>query len=66
MDTASNSSVDNIMLRASLAGAEFTQFTQEQTDAIVRAVAEAGFAHRVSLANSRMKRPVLESGKIKL
>jgi acetaldehyde dehydrogenase/alcohol dehydrogenase len=42
--------VDYIMLRASLAGAEFTQFTQEQTDAIVRAAAEAGFAHRVSLA----------------
>jgi acetaldehyde dehydrogenase/alcohol dehydrogenase len=42
--------VDQYFERASAAAAVFSQFTQEQTDRVVKAVFEAAFAHRVKLA----------------
>ena len=42
--------VDKVMEKAVCAAAIFSQLDQKQTDRIVRAVYEAGFNHRVSLA----------------
>ena len=42
--------VNEIVQQAVLAGAEFTQLNQEQTDKIVKAVFEAAFSKRVTLA----------------
>jgi acetaldehyde dehydrogenase/alcohol dehydrogenase len=42
--------VDQYFERASAAAAVFSQFTQEQTDRVVKAVFEAAFAQRVKLA----------------
>ena len=42
--------VDQYFERASAAAAVFSQFTQEQTDRVVKAVFEAAFANRVKLA----------------
>ena len=42
--------IDQIMQNATLAAAEYTQFTQEQTDKIVKSVFEAAFNNRVMLA----------------
>lgn len=42
--------VDEFLDRANAAAAVFTQFTQKQTDRIVRAVYEAAMNHRVELA----------------
>ncbi len=42
--------VDEIMRKASVAAAVFSELDQEQTDRIARAVFEAGFQNRVSLA----------------
>lgn len=45
-----NTIIEELMRSVSLAAAEFSQFNQEQVDIIVRAVAEAVFSERVSLA----------------
>jgi acetaldehyde dehydrogenase/alcohol dehydrogenase len=45
-----NDYVDEVMQNATMAAAEFSQFTQEQTDNIVKSVFEAAFNKRVSLA----------------
>jgi hypothetical protein len=42
--------INDIMLRAVLAAADFSQFDQASTDAIVKAVFEASFNQRVQLA----------------
>jgi len=42
--------VGQVMTRAEAAAERFSHYTQEQVDAIVKAVYEAGFNHRVSLA----------------
>ncbi len=44
------SGVDEYVKRASAAAAVFSQFTQQQTDRVVRAVYEAAFNNRVGLA----------------
>jgi acetaldehyde dehydrogenase / alcohol dehydrogenase len=51
-DDNANLSVDveQYFRRAKAAAAVFTQFDQQQTDRVVRAVYEAAFAHRVGLA----------------
>ncbi len=45
-----NDRIEHCITTATLAAAEFTQFTQEQTDRVVGAVFEAAFNHRVALA----------------
>jgi len=42
--------IEDVMSRAKRAAAEFSHYSQEKTDAIVRAVYEAGFNARVTLA----------------
>jgi acetaldehyde dehydrogenase/alcohol dehydrogenase len=51
--------VDEYCRRAQEAAAIFTQFTQEQTDRIVKAVYEAAFANRVSLAKQAAEETAL-------
>ncbi len=48
--TSSGASIEQTMDRACGAAAVFSQYSQEQTDRIVRAVYEAAFGSRVSLA----------------
>ena len=50
MDTAINVDVNNIVGKAAVAAGIFSQLGQEHVDRIVRAVYEAGFNARVSLA----------------
>src|SRR5512133_2818316 len=45
-----NAYIEKVILTANLAAAEYSQFTQEQTDAIVKSVFEAAFNSRVTLA----------------
>jgi len=42
--------INNMMQHAALAAAEYSQFDQSATDSIVKAVFEAAFKHRVTLA----------------
>ena len=45
-----NEYIDEIIQNATMAAAEYSQFTQEQTDKIVKSVFEAAFNNRVMLA----------------
>jgi len=50
-----NDSIDEIIQTATMAAAEYSQFTQEQTDKIVKSVYEAAFNNRVMLAKMANK-----------
>ena len=52
--------IDEVMEKSVRAAAIFSQLDQEHTDRITRAVYEAGFNHRVSLA--KMAQKETESG----
>ena len=47
---AAGALADELLQKAAMAAAVFQQYSQEQTDRIVAAVCQAGFAHRVALA----------------
>ena len=47
--------IDEVMQNATMAAAEYTQFSQEQTDEIVKSVYEAAFNNRVMLAKMAQK-----------